>query len=316
MNNFFTALVNRFRSSFEDSHIVLELSELKEFYLSAMHSIALNKRNNPSKNNLLGDNASEYNGQGMDYSESRIYSPGDDTRFINWKQSAKSGELISNKYYQEANNIDYVLFDTRHCMFFGTQVQTKLSTAIKIAMITSASSINKNRKLKILTITNEISRSGVIDTHEKVLGFFSRIANSQYSERMSKELSLESLIKSTKSLTPINSSINIISDFHDMTDISKNLISSLNTNNNISLHKINDPIEKKLPPLYPINYQSLSSKGSLTIANAEELKKLNKSLESANKEISNLLKNTGSTINNISNTTSNDTLIDRYTHGY
>ncbi len=309
MNKLLTYFIDKFKFESHQIQAVIEPEELKAFYLRILGLSSHSNKNISSKDHLIGDMTTEYNGQGMDYSESRLYAAGDDTRFINWKQTAKAGELISNKYYQEAENIDYVLLDARACMYYGTQVQTKLSTAIKVSMIASIKSINANKKLKVITICNKISISGIIDSKEKLLNIF--LAKSQKSDidTECKPLNLSTSFKYIQSLLPFNSSINIISDFHDLNGSDLKILKSLNSHNNISLYKISDPIESKLPPLFPLHYQSLSSEQSITISNSNELKSLNNAIEEANSKLSKFLYGTGCLINEISNLLTDEDLL-------
>lgn len=309
MNKLFTYFINKFKFESHQKQAVIDIEELKKFYLYILGTTSYLNKKNSSKDQLIGDMATEYNGQGMDYSESRLYAAGDDTRFINWKQTAKAGELISNKYYQEADNIDYILLDTRACMHYGTQVQTKLSTGIKVSMIASIKSINANRKLKVITIGKIISISGIIDSKEKLLNTFIAKSIKTDIDTEDKLLNLSTLFKYIQSLSPFNSSINIVSDFHDLNESDLKILKSLNSHNNIKLSKISDPIENELPPLFPLHYQSLSSEQSITITNGNELKLLNRAIELANRKLSTLLYETGCLINETSNLLTDEDLL-------
>lgn len=309
MNNFFRYFKNKFKYDADEVSTVITPEELTEFYQSIINNTSLSKKHITGKEQLTGDKATEYNGQGMDYSESRLYTSNDDIRSINWKQTAKKGELIVNKYYQESNNINYILLDKRQCMYYATKTQTKLTTAIKIAMINSASLINKNRKIRIATISNKISISETIDTHDKVLSYFLSTAKYSIHESEIEKISISTLIKYIYSKKTYNSSIDIISDFHDMNMDSVKYLQALILTNDIKTYKISDPIEKSLPELFPIHYQSLSTDCHIIIKNKSELKNINNEIKSANEFIDKLLLKSGVLIKDISNQVTDENLL-------
>ena len=311
MKKIFNYLLNKFKYETYEAHVVIEPELLEQFYKSVINSVFTENRHTISKDQLIGDKPTEYNGQGMDYSESKPYTAGDDTRSINWKQTAKTGELITNKYYHESENIDYILLDQRQCMFYGTRVQTKLSTAIKIAMIFSVKSINNNKKVKIISISDKISVSGIIDTNEKVLVFFSAIAKNNLSESEPHQQKISTLIRYMQSLSPLHSSISIISDFHDFSETALKLVRSLASKNHINITQVQDPVEKELPMMLPVNYQSLSRDRSITVSTTSELNQLNKIIESANSRIETLLSNTGIIIQKANNQLADEDLLNR-----
>lgn len=310
MNNIFKYFINKLSFDDHPSHVVMTSEKLQRFFIFILSSQENKKTYASSKDHLLGDKATEFNGHGADYSESKPYSSGDDTRSINWKQTAKKGELISNKYYREAESIDYILFDQRQSMFYGTQVQTKLAVAIKAALLSSVISINNNRKVKILSISNKLEFSDVIDSHKKALLYFSSIAKKDFSESEPGQIDISALFKTLLTVKPHYSSVHVISDFHDFNEKSLTLLKSLIFNNSVSITKIQDQIEKQLPSLLPLNYQSLSTERSVTVMTSAELKKLNSAIDIANESIEVLLSKTGIKINHYDNQSSDKDLLD------
>lgn len=91
-----------------------------------------------------GDARSVYRGFGMDYEESRPYQSGDDFRFMNWRLSARSGELYMKVFREERQPSVFILMDRRTSMRFGTQRRLKVTQAARVASLLAFSAQNHN----------------------------------------------------------------------------------------------------------------------------------------------------------------------------
>ena len=309
MKTLLNFILSLFHSNTHQSNVVLETSQLNNFFKKALQADSFLNRKAISKDQLVGDLASQYNGLGMDYSESKLYTRGDDNRLINWKQTAKVGELITNKYYQESETIDYVLFDQRASMFYGTQVQIKLSIAIKTAICASIKSIKNHRKIVVISITDTISVSEPICSYDQALMFFTHIAMQNFPSDTKDNASISVLIKFLQALNPQYSVITMTSDFHDLNTADVLAIKSISSGNSIVLTQIQDKLEKKLPNISPINYYSLATKASITIFRHFQLKAINKEINAFNETLEKLLMSTGAQIYSYDNFVSDEQLL-------
>jgi len=314
MKNPFRYLLESIYSDASEDPVVMPESELSEFYrfVIAHFSVA---RQQVSRNAFLGEKITTHSGQGMDFSETKLYVAGDDTRLINWKQTAKTGELISNKFYKESENTDYIMLDERRAMYFGTKVQPKLAAAIKVAMISAIQSLAQNKKVKIVALTDSLQVSGLIEDYNSILPYFSLIARKRSFES-SNEKPLSDLIRLIKKLNPQFATINIISDFHDFNTDDAKLIKALNVKNEVTMMAINDPIETTLPDLIPVNYQALSDKGSINVTNNRRLGRLSRHINESNKKIKTLLTDCAENIQYIETIDADKKLIKACGFGY
>lgn len=82
-----------------------------------------------------GQRSSRLYGRGMDYAESRIYQPGDDVRRLDWRLTARSGELHTKLFQEEREGRLLVLLDTNAGMRFGTRVRFKSVQAARAAAL-------------------------------------------------------------------------------------------------------------------------------------------------------------------------------------
>lgn len=82
-----------------------------------------------------GQQSSRLYGRGMDYAESRVYQPGDDVRRLDWRLTARSGELHTKLFQEEREGRLLILLDTHASMRFGTRVRFKSVQAARAAAL-------------------------------------------------------------------------------------------------------------------------------------------------------------------------------------
>lgn len=82
----------------------------------------------------IGENLSNYRGQGLEFDENRVYQAGDQQRQINWRLYARTQTLYSKVYTEERKTEAFLVVDRRATMRFATQKQLKVTLAAKIAL--------------------------------------------------------------------------------------------------------------------------------------------------------------------------------------
>lgn len=81
----------------------------------------------------FGQDESVFHGSGLEFAQSRLYTPGDPVKSIDWKVSARVGKLFI-KEYQEPKQIPlYLLVDTSASMCVSSQTLSKYAWAVRIA---------------------------------------------------------------------------------------------------------------------------------------------------------------------------------------
>lgn len=78
---------------------------------------------------VSGRHNSPYKGSSVEFREHRVYSPGDDTRFIDWKVYAKSDRYYIKEYEEETNLKSYIVVDTSASMGYGSDDVSKFDYA-------------------------------------------------------------------------------------------------------------------------------------------------------------------------------------------
>lgn len=84
---------------------------------------------------LNGRYGSKLRGRGMDFVEIRPYHPGDDTRTMDWKVTARTRKPHVRVCAEEKDRSVLMIVDQRQSMFFGTKRQMKSVTAAECGAI-------------------------------------------------------------------------------------------------------------------------------------------------------------------------------------
>ena len=74
-------------------------------------------------------------GRGMEYAESRGYTPGDDARHIDWRVTARRGKPHTKLFQAERERLTLLVADTAPALYFGTRVRFKSVQAARAAAI-------------------------------------------------------------------------------------------------------------------------------------------------------------------------------------
>jgi uncharacterized protein (DUF58 family) len=84
---------------------------------------------------MFGAHRTKTVGMGADFAGFREYVPGDEFRLIDWKTSAKTGDMVIRQYEMEKNIQVICMVDTSGSMGNGYPENTKLEYAIRAAVL-------------------------------------------------------------------------------------------------------------------------------------------------------------------------------------
>ncbi|MCD9033343.1 DUF58 domain-containing protein [Luteimonas sp. Y-2-2-4F] len=94
--------------------------------------------------------ASPLRGRGMEYAESRGYTPGDDARHIDWRLTARSGQAHTKLYQVERERLSLVVADTAPALYFGTRVRFKSVQAARAGAVAAWRAIGDGDRVAAL----------------------------------------------------------------------------------------------------------------------------------------------------------------------
>src|SRR5215217_4924158 len=82
---------------------------------------------------ITGLHKSPYHGFSVEFSEHRLYNPGESTRHIDWKVFARTEKLFVKRYEEETNLRCQLLLDVSGSMFYPVHNYGKLSYGVLAA---------------------------------------------------------------------------------------------------------------------------------------------------------------------------------------
>ena len=87
--------------------------------------VRLRAHHRPLRSSLAGQQLSRLAGRGMDHADSRPYVAGDEARHVDWRVTARTGQLYSKRFHAERERLCLLLMDVQPGQFFGTRVRLK-----------------------------------------------------------------------------------------------------------------------------------------------------------------------------------------------
>lgn len=294
MMNFYQRLnsfLQRIHIQPEPPHDILSADEINAFIRLKKSALLPVRHSQFSDTGHHGQKMATRTGQGMDYAESRKYSAGDDVRSINWIQSARSQDLIVNVYLQENEVRDFILFDCRHTMYFGTLKQPKIAVAIKVLISAVLESLSLDHDIKVIVVNNEQIKEKSITDINSAIACFNQLACFTEEDSRSRE-NLPALSKTVRLLQEAKPAYSTITVISDLNDIDMAVIKSLNTlsaTNKIQLCRILDPLEIDLPDFSPIEYHSMINEKTVNLHSKKEIQNFRQNLLQSQQSITGLI---------------------------
>ena len=106
----------------------------------------IRRRHNNITSYQAGDIRSAFKGRGMELEEVRAYGYGDDVRDIDWRVTARKGDVYTKVFAEEKDREVYAVLDLSPYMVFGTKKELKSVSAAKLAALLGWQSLlNKDR---------------------------------------------------------------------------------------------------------------------------------------------------------------------------
>lgn len=107
---------------------------------------------------MTGRYRSHFKGQGMQFAEHRIYTPGDDVRHIDWKVSARTREPLLKKFEEERELNVLLIVDMSKSLGFGHDTKTKLDIQTEIAGMLAFAATLTGDKVGCILVTDQVEK--------------------------------------------------------------------------------------------------------------------------------------------------------------
>jgi len=213
---------------------------------------------------LSGRHASKLRGRGLNFEELRDYLPGDDTRNIDWKVTARTGKPYVRVYTEEKDRSVWLLVDQRQSMFFGSAKNMKSVVAAQLAAISAWRVLSVGDRVGALVMGDtEIKVISPHRSRERVMHILKVITRKNQAlhvnntDRPRGGIMNQALKKLTQ-LARHDCLVTLITDGDGLNSESRRYITRLAEHNDVLTAFIYDPLEKNLP-----------AAGRLRFANAE-----------------------------------------------
>jgi len=107
---------------------------------------------------FAGRYESVFKGRGMEFDEVREYSPGDDTRSIDWNVTARMGRPFVKRFVEERELSVMLMLDASLSCRFGTRQRLKIDLAAEVCSVLAFCAIANNVKVGLIIFTDKIEK--------------------------------------------------------------------------------------------------------------------------------------------------------------
>jgi uncharacterized protein (DUF58 family) len=107
---------------------------------------------------LGGEYHSVFKGRGMEFSEVRTYSDGDDIRAIDWNVTARMGEPYIKKHVEERELTVMLVVDASASGNFGSVERFKSEVAVELCALLAFSAIKNNDRVGLIIFTSGVEK--------------------------------------------------------------------------------------------------------------------------------------------------------------
>jgi uncharacterized protein (DUF58 family) len=107
-------------------------------------------------NIFLGEYHSVFRGRGIEFSEVRLYQPGDDVRAIDWNVTARMGQPYVKKYIEERELTVILLVDVSPSSSFTTSALTKRELAAEVGATLAFAAVANNDRVGLIAFSDRI----------------------------------------------------------------------------------------------------------------------------------------------------------------
>lgn len=186
-------------------------------------------------------------GRGMTFEEHRSYQPGDEPRFIDWRVSARTGQLHVKIFREEHERPVWLLLDRRSGMHFGSRLQFKSRLAAEACALLGWTAAHGRERVGGVVLDGGVHRSPVGSGVHGILPWLRTAASPPSAPQNNAEPSLQlALLHLRRTLRP-GSLLVISSDFADLNADAESQLHEIARHCQLILLPTVDPLESAPP---------------------------------------------------------------------
>lgn len=192
---------------------------------------------------FAGEYHSVFKGRGMDFSEVREYSIGDDVRTIDWNVTARMNHPFVKVFEEERELTVMLMVDVSSSGEFGTVDQMKGEIAIEICALLAFSAIKNNDKVGLIIFTDKVEK--FVPPKKGKMHVLRVIRELFYHEPQSSQTDIREALEYLNRIATRRSVVFLVSDF--MSEGYEKALQIVNKKHDIVAITIRDPREIDLP---------------------------------------------------------------------
>lgn len=202
---------------------------------------------------LSGRHASRLRGRGLNFDELRKYLPGDDTRNIDWRVTARAREPYVRVYTEEKDRTVWLLVDQRVTMFFGSRRRMKSVTAAEAAAVAAWRVLSQGDRVGALVFDDERFELIPPQRSEERVGQILKTVvamNHALHARLTPPeggAMLNRVLRRIAALARHDCLVCLISDGTGIDDETRRYVTRLTEHNDVLSVFVYDPLEQSLP---------------------------------------------------------------------
>ena len=253
------------RDALLDPRVTVDLAHLRGLEGRAKSLNFLPRQ--PARSAMNGRHASRLRGRGLNFEELRDYLPSDDVRSIDWKVTARTGTPHVRVFTEERDRPALIVVDQRMSMFFGSQLNLKSVTAAECAALAAYRILDQGDRVGGIVFGDEVIAEVRPKRNRSALNrFLAVLAEANALLRPDapdvQPIPINEVLRSVAKIAPRNHLIILLSDFAEIDETTRKLVSGIARHNDLILGLVSDPYGDTLPE----NAQLVVSNGYLQIA--------------------------------------------------
>jgi uncharacterized protein (DUF58 family) len=160
-------------------------------------------------------------GHSMEFEQVKNYVAGDDYRTINWKATARRGDLMVNSYTDEKSQHVYCVIDKSRAMKMPFDGLSLLDYAINASLVLSSVALIKEDKAGLITASNKI---GAVVPADKKSSQLNKILEVLYKEKTQYlETNMELLYSTVRTVIKQRSLVVFFTNYESMNALNRQL---------------------------------------------------------------------------------------------
>ena len=211
---------------------------------------------NRTSNPLAGLLTSKFQGRGIDFSQVRVYQPGDDVRTIDWRVTARTQTAHTKLFQEEKERPVLILTDQSAAMYFGSQVTFKSVLAARTAALIAWAMLERGDRVGGIVFSEQGHREvrprrnkhAVLRLLNELHDFNHALSRTSATrEVIDSENYFTDALANVRRVAKHGSVIFVISDFANSNEASRVHFQPLARHNHVIGIHISDPLEQELP---------------------------------------------------------------------